>query len=568
MTDHYHTGLQGDQMPTISVKQNLLRRLVESRGRVHDVEDLAFRLPLMGTDIDTCDEDVLDIEIFPDRPDLLSPETLFHGMMPFLHDSPPSPRLAVKPGTISMRVAPELSDIRPVILGAVVRGLELDEDIIKRLMDHQEKLHFALGRGRKRASIGVHDLSTIEPPFRVEAVERTHSFIPLAMDDEMTIDEILDRHPKGVDYAHLLEGMDKVPIIFDYNDAVLSFPPIINGDHTTVTEKTRDIFIDVTGLDLRACESALMLICLQLSVLGGQVESVRVTTCEGKDWSINGTPIEHKVERELVEGILGNSFSDDEIEEAIRRMGGQYKGDLSGVLSILMPRWRFDILHPIDLVEEVAIGHGYDDLAYDVPKAPLTAIPRQDGHLRRRIREALQGLGLIQIQSLTLSNDSDQFTSMRWKKDGAITRMTNPITTEHTILRQNILPGLLRLLAANRHHDLPQGVYELGTVVIDHTNRDRFAFLVAENSGGFSSLRGRIQALMRDLGCQDWTLEVLEGGPWLEGRSASIIVNGITVGECGELDPHVSESFDLNVPMSGAQIDVQLLASVMQDPVH
>ncbi len=233
-----------------------------------------------------------------------------------------------------------------------------------------------------------------------------------------------------------------------------------------------------------------------------------------------------------------------------------------------MPRWRFDILHPIDLVEEVAIGHGYDDLAYDVPKAPLTAIPRQDGHLRRRIREALQGLGLIQIQSLTLSNDSDQFTSMRWKKDGAITRMTNPITTEHTILRQNILPGLLRLLAANRHHDLPQGVYELGTVVIDHKNRDRFAFLVAENSGGFASLRGRIQALMRDLGCQDWTLEILEGGPWLEGRSASIIVNGITVGECGELDPHVSESFDLNVPMSGAQIDVQLLASVMQDPVH
>ena len=555
-------------MPTISVKQNLLRRLVESRGRVHDVEDLAFRLPLMGTDIDTCDEDVLDIEIFPDRPDLLSPETLFHGMMPFLHDSPPSPRLAVKPGTISMRVAPELSDIRPVILGAVVRGLELDEDIIKRLMDHQEKLHFALGRGRKRASIGVHDLSTLEPPFRVEAVERSHSFIPLAMDEEMTIDEILDKHPKGVDYAHLLDGMDKVPIIFDANGSVLSFPPIINGDHTTVTEKTRDIFIDVTGLDLRACESALMLICLQLSVLGGQVESVRVTTCEGKDWSINGTPIEHKVERELVEGILGNSFSDDEIEEAIRRMGGQYKGDLSGVLSILMPRWRFDILHPIDLVEEVAIGHGYDDLAYDVPKAPLTAIPRQDGHLRRRIREALQGLGLIQIQSLTLSNDSDQFTSMRWKKDGAITRMTNPITTEHTILRQNILPGLLRLLAANRHHDLPQGVYELGTVVIDHTNRDRFAFLVAENSGGFASLRGRIQALMRDLGCQDWTLEVLEGGPWLEGRSASIIVNGITVGECGELDPHVSESFDLNVPMSGAQIDVQLLASVMQDPVH
>ena len=568
MTDLYHTGSLGDKMPTISVEQALLRKLVEGKGRKHDVEDLAFRLPLMGTDIDTCDDEKLDIEIFPDRPDLLSPETLFHGMMPFLHDSPSNPRLSVNPGTISMKVSPELSQIRPVILGAVVRGLDVDDEVIKRLMDHQEKLHFALGRGRKRASIGVHDLSTISPPFRVEATSRDLSFIPLAMEKEMTIDEILMSHPKGVDYAHLLEGMEKVPIIFDSNDAVLSFPPVINGDHTTVTTNTRDLFIDVTGLDFRACESALMLVCLQLSVMGGSVESVRVTTCEGDEWSLNGSPVEHIVGRNLVEGILGNSFTDDEIENAIRRMGGIYNGDSSGNLSISMPRWRFDILHPIDLVEEVAIGHGYDDLAYDVPKAPLTAIPRPDGHLRRRIREALQGLGLIQIQSLTLSNDKDQFESMRWKPHGDITRMTNPITIEHTILRQNILPGLMRLLAANRHHELPQGVYELGSVVVNHKNRDKFAFLVAENSGGFAALRGRLQSLMRDLGCVSWSLEAMNDGPWLNGRGANIIVDGTKVGECGEVDPHVSETFDLKVPLSGAQIDVATLSSVLSDPVR
>ena len=568
MTDLYHTGSLGDKMPTISVEQALLRKLVEGKGRKHDVEDLAFRLPLMGTDIDTCDDEKLDIEIFPDRPDLLSPETLFHGMMPFLHDSPSNPRLSVNPGTISMKVSPELSQIRPVILGAVVRGLDVDDEVIKRLMDHQEKLHFALGRGRKRASIGVHDLSTISPPFRVEATSRDLSFIPLAMEKEMTIDEILMSHPKGVDYAHLLEGMEKVPIIFDSNDAVLSFPPVINGDHTTVTTNTRDLFIDVTGLDFRACESALMLVCLQLSVMGGSVESVRVTTCEGEEWSLNGSPVEHIVGRNLVEGILGNSFTEDEIENAIRRMGGIYNGDSSGNLSISMPRWRFDILHPIDLVEEVAIGHGYDDLAYDVPKAPLTAIPRPDGHLRRRIREALQGLGLIQIQSLTLSNDKDQFESMRWKPHGDITRMTNPITIEHTILRQNILPGLMRLLAANRHHELPQGVYELGSVVVNHENRDKFAFLVAENSGGFAALRGRLQSLMRDLGCVSWSLEAMNDGPWLNGRGANIIVDGTKVGECGEVDPHVSETFDLKVPLSGAQIDVATLSSVLSDPVR
>lgn len=555
-------------MPTLSIEQNLLRRLVESQGRKHDVEDMAFRLPLMGTDIDTCDNEILDIEIFPDRPDLLSPETLFHGMMPFLHDSPPKPRLAINPGTISMRVSPEIKNIRPVILGAVVRGVNIDAEVIKRLMDHQEKLHFALGRGRKRASIGVHDLATLTPPFRVEAVGRDHSFIPLAMENEMNIEEILSEHPKGIDFAHLLQGMDKVPVIIDANDSVLSFPPIINGNHTTVTESTRDLFIDVTGFDSRACESSLMLICLQLAILGGEIESVRVTTCDGSDWSIDGSPKEHFVERSLVEGILGNSFTDDQIEDAIRRMGGVYNGDISGTLSVSMPRWRYDLLHPIDLVEEVAIGHGYDDLSYDIPKSPLTAIPRKDGQLRRRIREALQGLSLVQIQSLTLSNDADQFTSVRWKADGAITRMTNPITTEHTILRQNILPGLLRLLAANRHHDLPQGVYELGTVVIDHKNRDRFAFLVAERAGGFASLRGRIQALMRDLGCANWSLENIVRGPWLVGRAASIVVEGVVIGECGEIDPHVSEAFELNIPMSGAQIDIEALTTVLEDPVH
>ena len=555
-------------MPTISVEQSLLRDLVESKGRVHDIEDLAFRLPLMGTDIDRCDSEILDIEIFPDRPDLLSAETLFHSMMPFMHNSPANPRLLVNPGTVSMKVSQDLANIRPVILGAIVRGVDVDDALIKRLMEHQEKLHFALGRGRKRASIGVHDLSKISPPFRVEAVTRNHSFIPLAMDEEMTIQEILENHPKGVDYAHLLDGMEKVPIILDSDNAVLSFPPIINGDHTTVTTETRDIFIDVTGLDVRACESALMLICLQLSVLGGKIESVRVTTCEGKEWSLNGQPVEHKVERSLVEGILGNSFTDEEIDNAIHRMGGIYNGEISGILSISMPRWRFDILHPIDLVEEVAIGHGYDDLSHDVPKAPLTAIPRPDGHLRRRIREALQGLGLIQIQSLTLSNDEDQFNSVRWSPDGEITRMTNPITTEHTILRQNILPGLLRLLAANRHHDLPQGVYELGSVVIDHSNRERFAFLVAEKSGGFATLRGRIQALMRDLGCNEWELKDCDQGPWLKGRAAEIQVQGKTIGECGEIDPNVSEIFELNVPMSGAQIDIEALSKVISDPVH
>lgn len=405
----------------------------------------------------------------------------------------------------------------------------------------------------------------------------------------MTIDEILKEHPKGVDYAHLLEGMEAYPLILDANDDVLSFPPIINGEHTTVTQTTRDFFIDVTGWDERACEAAIMLVCLQLMERGGMVETVEVTTCTGEVRTLpNGAGKQHLVPEELVASLLGRSFSDDDLQTAINRMGGRFDGRQSAPhdaperstkmaeasagsseLIFTMPRWRFDVLHPVDIVEDLAIGHGYEDLGTDMPKAQLTAQPRPDHHLRRRLRDAMQGMGMMQIQSLTLSNEADQFENMRWERTHSVTQITNPITVDHTILRQHLLPGLLRLLASNRHRDLPQSVYELGTVVRDHKNANRLAFLTAERSGGFAAVRGRIQALCNDLGVKEWHAEALgEGdGPWLAGRGAKIIINGAWVGCFGEVDPAVSTLYDLRVPLNGAEFDVNALLDVIVDPV-
>ena len=582
-------------MPTISIEQKLLSQLLARHGLQHDVEQMASQLPLLGTDIDTCDESTLDIEIFPDRPDLLSGETLAKAIRPFLHGAKSEPSLNVEKGSIQMHVDSALEHIRPVILGAVVRNVETGtnteekDEFIKALMEHQEKLHFALGRGRRRASIGVHDLAKIAPPFYVKAAPGSTSFCPLAMTEKLTLDEILSTHPKGMDYAHLLEGMQSYPIIYDSNNEVLSFPPIINGNHTTVSHATSDFFIDVTGWDRRACESSLMLIALQLAERGGQIESVEVTGYDGKVEHLPiAHPIEHQVTQRLLDGLLGRNLTDEEISSSINRMGGEYLGRMpateftsttvtkmsdvvegDSILTFAMPRWRFDILHPVDLVEDVAIGHGYEDLGNDVPKAPLTAVPRGDGHIRRRLRESLQGLGFMQIQSLTLSNDFDQFEAMRWPPMGEVTRITNPITIDHTLLRQYLLPGLFRLMASNRHHDLPQAVYELGTVIRDHKNGDRFAFLVAEQGGGFAAIRGRIQALLRDMGATEYTIKPLKGtmGPWLTGRCAKVVINDVHVGCFGEMDPAVSAQYELRVPLNGAEFDIVALQSVLPDPV-
>jgi len=413
------------------------------------------------------------------------------------------------------------------------------------------------------------------------------------MDDEKSITEILSEHPKGVDYAHLLDGFEKFPVILDASGDVLSFPPIINGAHTTVTEGTTDFFIDVTGWDEKACEASLLLVCLSMAVRGGSVESIELKGWNG-EMSIcpNGSPQTHKLPKSLLENVLGREFSDSEISQAINRMGGRFirrrvvtDGPLvserwadaavgSDEYLIEMPRWRSDILHPVDLVEEVATGIGYEDLGVANSMQTIAGKPLAKMTLHRRIRESLQGCGLQQIQSLTLSNEDDQFTKMRQKNSGDVTELHNPITIEHTIMRQYILPSLLRLLAANRHHELPQRVYELGTVVHDHNNNDRVAWGCAEVGTGFTGAKGIAQALLRDLGVEQEEFEVdykpikSGDGPWLEGRGADILINGQKVGSCGEIDPAIADLFELRVPIQAGEFDVGALGKLIPDPVH
>ncbi|MEC7256006.1 MAG: hypothetical protein VXV76_05280, partial [Candidatus Thermoplasmatota archaeon] len=78
-------------MPTISVEQKLIAKLLAQHKLDHDVGQIADELPLLGTDIDRCDAQTLDIEIFPNRPDLLSGETLTRAIRNFVHRQPAKP---------------------------------------------------------------------------------------------------------------------------------------------------------------------------------------------------------------------------------------------------------------------------------------------------------------------------------------------------------------------------------------------------------------------------------------------------------------------------------------------
>ena len=586
----------GDIMPTLKFNHNILEYLHEINGVKYDSNDWEKRMPSIGCVVEENDEEGIEIEIFPDRTDLLSHETISRAARAFLNSLNDSPNLDIKQGEITLEVDKSLQNLRPVILGAVVRGVDNGtnyrekDDFIQSLMDHQEKLHLTLGRKRKFASIGVHDLSQLSPPFKVISVDKKYKFTPLAEEKEMSIEDILKSHPKGKEYAHLMSELKEYPVIIDAEDRVLSFPPIINGDHTTVNEQTRDFFIDVTGWDERSCEACLLLICLSLAERGGVIESIQIKNWDQELLNVpRGDSKSHKVPDRLIRNILGVELSKTEIAVSIKKMGGELietrtvtngpdkiekwadciVGEKEHVIS--MPRWRNDIMHPVDIVEDIAIGYGYDNLPEQLSAVHLDAIPLPSSNLKRRISSSLCALGLQETQSLTLSNKRDQFERVRWIEENKSTIISNPITKEHTMLRQYILPSLLNLLAANRHHELPQRVHELGDVVRDSENKTRLSWACAEVGGGFSAAKGIASSLLRDLGANlsevKWQGINQEEGPWIKGRGAKVIIGGIEVGQIGEIDPKVSFEFGLKVPIQAGEFDVDALGRTIPDPV-
>lgn len=261
-------------MPTVEFDFQDLMQLV---GREFKPDELRDRIAMLGIDLEKINSESVMMEVFPDRPDLLSVEGFSRALKGSLGIETGLKDYNVKESGIRLFVDPSVKKVRPFITAAVLRGVSITEPNLISLMDIQEKLHITHGRNREKASIGVHDLSRIEPPFTYKAVKSDEiRFVPLDMNNELTPREILLRHPKGISYAWVLEGFDRYPIIIDKNNNVLSFPPIINGERTRVNDDTRDLFIEITGLDQISINQALNILVTSLADREGEIQSVEI----------------------------------------------------------------------------------------------------------------------------------------------------------------------------------------------------------------------------------------------------------------------------------------------------
>jgi len=538
-------------MPVVRLYYEDMERLI---GASRDT--IMSRLAMMGADIGKrAEEEHVDVEFFPDRPDLYSAEGVARAMQGFLGIKTGLVEYAMREGPIVLQVEESIKSVRPIIGCAVVRGLSFTGEAIESLMGLQEDLHWGLGRNRRKVAIGVHDLFRVTPPFRYFGEDPARKFVPLDFSEEMSMQEILQKHPKGKGYGHILEGCDRFPLIVDAKNQVLSFPPIINGELTSVTEETEDLFIDVTGMD-GMVHKALNIVVTSLAERGGKIESVLVKRSEGDFVSPNLQPSAWTVSAAEANKLIGFDLTALELAECLERM--RFGAVASGSeVRVLVPAYRADVMHSWDIFEDAAKAYGFEKLEAKLPQTVTVGRAHPSEVRKGEIREVMAGLGYLETMPFTLTNEKAHFQWMRRQSApecaGAVA-VLHPISELHTILRTSLLSSLLEIFAMNQHHPLPQRIFAAGDVVVKKKTRMHLALASIHSGANFSEIRSVVDGVLRELAI---TAEIVpsQDGALLPGRGGDLLAEGRKIGCFGELHPLVLRSFGLEQPAVALELE-------------
>ena len=541
-------------MANIKFNKNLFEKEI---GKLDD--KMQNKIALFGTTVESLNENELELDVTPDRPDLLSYQGFKKAFLAFLGKKTglKTYKLNKPEKDYQVIIDSSVENVRPFTSCAIIKGLKLDDNKIKELIDIQEKLHSTVGRKRKKLAIGIYPLEKIKLPITYKALEPDKiKFIPLESEREMSGLQILQRHPTGRDYAHLLAGKTKFPIFVDANGSVLSMPPIINSQLTgKIDINTTDVFIECSGFDLEILNKCLNIIVTSLADMGGSIYKMELKYKKTKT-TPDLTPEKNKLSLENTNKRLGLNLNEKELKQLIEKMGHNYtKGQVES------PAWRTDILHEVDLIEDVAIAYGYENLKPEIPEIATLGEEDPKETRKRKIAEILSGLNMLEISNYHLTNKKDQFTKMgipEKQEKGFIE--VEESKTDYTILRKDLTHYALKILSENVDSEYPQKIFETGKVFqvkgSDIIEKERLS--AAITPGNFTELKQILEYLARmlDIGIK---LEELEDVPshFIKGRTARIMLKDKQIGTIGEIHPKILKNWKIRMPVALLEIELE-----------
>ncbi len=567
-------------MPKIDVNESLFFKLL---GKRYGRDELEALLPVAKAELDEWDESstlpeaekVLKIELNDtNRPDLWSATGLARQLRCYLTGSVPSYPFFSREedvkaaGDYAVSVDASVKDVRPFIAAFVISGKPISEALLKDLIQTQEKLCWNYGRKRKSIAMGVYRSAHIKYPVKYSAVDPDKTrFVPLGLDRELSLREMLTEHPKGKEFGSILEGLFRFPYLSDSKGETLSFPPIINSATLGAVEVgDSDLFVELTGSDMPSLCIAASIVACDFADSGYTIKPVRVDypfdTPLGRSVTFPyyfQKPVSCGLDR--MAKFLGRRFSTEEARASLSRMGcqtdshGQY-------VQVFPPEYRNDFLHAADIIEDVMIGYGMDNFDPERPKdftiGRITPLER----VSRRFKDGLVGMGFQEMIYNYLGSRADFIDKMGIKGDELI-QVSNPMSESFEFVRNSPLPGLFLSESISGKAVYPHRIFEIGKVVRKDPAENygcrtsqEMGFLIAHAEADFNEAAAVVSALCYYLG-KDYKVQESQDPRFIIGRQAALIVKGKAVGVFGEAHPELLERWGISLPCAACQLEVE-----------
>lgn len=527
------------------------------------------------------DDDLLKVDCkTSNRPDIWGVEGLVREIIGITGLEEGLPDLSAEPSGYVLEVDPKIKSIRPFISCSIIRGVQFSDFLIKQLIQLQEKVDLSYGRKRRRSSIGIYNIQMIKSPIYYGLIPRTFSFVPLGYDEPFTLEEILKKHPKGIEYKDILPNKGDLPILRDAEGVVLSMPPIINSnDVGRITEETTDVLVEVTGTNLEVVRVVNTLITHALRDRGGKVYTVEVhyppnhenapevlITPETEPYQITVNPKD-------IEMYLNLNLKPNDMIKLLRKRRFEVEKKKKSLI-VKYPPYRVDLLHWVDVAEEIAIAYGYMNITPTDWKVLTIGRLSSRTISENHVREILSGCTLQEILSFTLIAP-EKLTTLMGHTETILSNcveVSNPVSLNYSVMRNRLIPGLYDFLSKNTHNEYPQYLFEVGEVVtlgVDNEVKTivNAAVALADTEISFEHCHSILDTLFQSLNTE-YELKPIQSNEYIEGRTAQIIVNGINIGIIGEVNPSILENWQIFMPTVSFEIDLTLIPSLELPPLY
>lgn len=548
-------------MPTIEASYGDLQALIGTHVPLDVLRDEGIMYA--KGELDAIDGEKLKLDMKDtNRPDLWSAEGVARELAGRYAGRTGLPKYSAKPSGIVVKVDRKLARIRPLTVCAVVRNLNITQDVLSQMIQLQEKVAMTFGRNRKEVAIGVYDLHKITPPIRFTSVKPDGiKFVPLEFSEEMTPEQILKKHPKGAEYKGLLEGLPEYPIFIDAAGEVLSMPPIINSDHTgKVTGATHDVFIECSGFSMKFLMPALNVMVCALADRGGEIQTVTVEYPDGKKETPDLRPKKASLDIAYAKALTGLDMTPKQMCALLGQ--ARYDAKAAGKkIDVLYPAYRQDIMHQRDIVEDMLISYGYNKVKPKVPALPTTGAEEPLEQFCDGLSEVMVGMGFQEVLSYMLTSKDSIFGKMGLPQ-GHVVEIENFVSSSWCVLRNWTLPSNMEFLSGNLHREYPQRIFEIGDVVVPDAKAEtkarderRLSASFCGARAGYERMASALDALLSSIGVA-YKLRASQNAAFIPGRTAEVVCGSDVIGIVGEIHPKVLNAWKIEMPVASFELDV------------